>query len=201
MSISTPPWNSTFGFSDTTMHWLPPMSTVILQSPLLALSLAVLRVLSPTNWHLPFAPMGLPCWLSGRGSTCQCRRCRFGPWVGKIPLEKRKVTHSSNLAWQLQATEEPGGLQPIRSQESQTHWAMTALHLSKDRTKRRCSCWPSTPPDELRAALRNEAPELREKLAERVFTQTSSRNDFMNVILASPRILKSTKILLGKVRS
>ena len=35
----------------------------------------------------------LPRWLSGKESTCQCRRCRFDPWVGKIPLEGNgKVT-------------------------------------------------------------------------------------------------------------
>ena len=26
----------------------------------------------------------LPKWLSGKESACQCRRCRFVPWVGKI---------------------------------------------------------------------------------------------------------------------
>ena len=31
---------------------------------------------------------GLPRWLSGKGSTCQCRRCRFSPWVRKIPRRK-----------------------------------------------------------------------------------------------------------------
>ena len=32
----------------------------------------------------------LPRWLGGKESTCQCRslrRCRFDPWVGKIPRE------------------------------------------------------------------------------------------------------------------
>ena len=30
--------------------------------------------------------MGLPRWLSGEKSTCQCRRCRFDPWVvGSFP--------------------------------------------------------------------------------------------------------------------
>ena len=32
---------------------------------------------------------GLPWWLSGKESTCQCRRCGFGPWVGKIPWRKK----------------------------------------------------------------------------------------------------------------
>ena len=31
----------------------------------------------------------------------QCRRPEFDPWVGKIPLEKGKATHSSILAWRI----------------------------------------------------------------------------------------------------
>ena len=30
---------------------------------------------------------GLLWWLSGKETTCQCRRHRFDPWVGKIPGE------------------------------------------------------------------------------------------------------------------
>ena len=30
---------------------------------------------------------GLPWWLSGEESTCQCRRCGFNPCVRKIPGE------------------------------------------------------------------------------------------------------------------
>ena len=33
--------------------------------------------------------MGLPWWLSGKESTCQCRRCGFDPWVGKIPWRRK----------------------------------------------------------------------------------------------------------------
>ena len=40
---------------------------------------------------------------------CQCRRCGFDPWVAKIP-EDGNDTHSSILAWEIQWTEEPGGL-------------------------------------------------------------------------------------------
>ena len=33
--------------------------------------------------------MGLPCWLSGKGITCQCRRLESNPWVGKIPWRRK----------------------------------------------------------------------------------------------------------------
>ena len=35
---------------------------------------------------------GLPRWLSGKKSSCQCRRCkrhRFDPQVGKIPWSRK----------------------------------------------------------------------------------------------------------------
>ena len=32
------------------------------------------------------------------------------PWVGKIPLEKERATHSSISAWKIPWTEEPGRL-------------------------------------------------------------------------------------------
>ena len=36
------------------------------------------------------------------------------------PLEEGTATHSSVLAWKIQWIEEPGGLQSMRSQKSQT---------------------------------------------------------------------------------
>ena len=36
------------------------------------------------------------------------------------PLEKGKAIHSSILAWRIPWTEEPGGLQSLRLQESRT---------------------------------------------------------------------------------
>ena len=36
------------------------------------------------------------------------------------PLEKEVATHSSILAWEIPWKEEPGGLQPMGSQKSQT---------------------------------------------------------------------------------
>ena len=32
---------------------------------------------------------GLPWWLSGKESSCQCRWCRFDPWFGKIPWQRK----------------------------------------------------------------------------------------------------------------
>ena len=44
------------------------------------------------------------------------RRCRFDPWVGKIPLEEGMATHCTILAWRIPRTEEPGGLPSMGSQ-------------------------------------------------------------------------------------
>ena len=45
-------------------------------------------------------------------------------WVQSLgwedPLEKEMATHSSILAWRVAWTEEPGGLQSMGSQKSQT---------------------------------------------------------------------------------
>ena len=55
---------------------------------------------------------GLSRWLSGKESTCQCRR-----WVQSLgqedPLEKEMATHSNILAWRILWTEEPGRLQSM----------------------------------------------------------------------------------------
>ena len=43
-------------------------------------------------------------------------------WVQSLgredPLEKEVVTHSDILAWEISWTEEPGGLQSMRSQKN-----------------------------------------------------------------------------------
>ena len=32
---------------------------------------------------------GLPRWFNDKESTCQCRRHRFNPWIGKIPWRRK----------------------------------------------------------------------------------------------------------------
>ena len=55
-------------------------------------------------------------------------------WVQSLgredPLEKEMGTHSSILAWEIPWTEEPGGLQSMRLQESDT-----ALQLNNSNNK------------------------------------------------------------------
>ena len=46
------------------------------------------------------------------------------------PLEKETTTHSSILAWRVPWTEEPGGLQVVGSQESDTTWHYSFLSFS-----------------------------------------------------------------------
>ena len=45
---------------------------------------------SELNWCLIFRDSW---WLIGKETTCQCRRCGFNPWVGKIPW-RRKWQHT-----------------------------------------------------------------------------------------------------------
>ena len=53
-------------------------------------------------------------------------------WVRSLsqedPLEKEMATHSSILAWEIPWTEEPGGLQSIESQKSQTRLSEPLNH-------------------------------------------------------------------------
>ena len=51
-------------------------------------------------------------WFSSKESACQSwrhRRCRFNPWVRKIPW-RRKWHPTSILAWRIPGMVEPGGL-------------------------------------------------------------------------------------------
>ena len=59
---------------------------------------------------------GLSRWLSGKKADSQCRRRGFDAWVRKVSLEKKIVTLSNILAWEIPWTAEPGGLQSAGSQ-------------------------------------------------------------------------------------
>ena len=58
----------------------------------------------------------LPRWPGGKEPACQCRRCRFSPWVGKI-LWRRK--------WQ------PSPLVSPRESHGEDPWQATARGVTK----------------------------------------------------------------------
>ena len=67
---------------------------------------------------------GLPRWLSGKESVCQCLPMQESrvPYLGwNNTLEKEMATHSNILAWEISWTEKAGGLQQSKGlQRNQT---------------------------------------------------------------------------------
>ena len=55
--------------------------------PLLIPTLSFQR--SPKPFVVSTPSKELPWWLSGKESTCQCRRCGFDPWLRKIPWKRK----------------------------------------------------------------------------------------------------------------
>ena len=53
-------------------------------------------------------------------SAYQCRRHSFHPWVGMIPWRRKWRLTNSIFSWETPWTEEPGRLQPMELQKSQT---------------------------------------------------------------------------------
>ena len=75
--------------------------------------------------------LGLPRWLSGKESACQCRRCRRHRFLSQEdPLEEEMATHSSILAWKIPRTKEPSGVQSMGLQRVGHDWATEHTHNS-----------------------------------------------------------------------
>ena len=68
-----------------------------------------------------FCMVGLPRWLSGSESVCQCRRCRFDAWVRKIPWSRK---------WQPTLVLLPGKSQGQRSLVGYRPWDSKELDLT-----------------------------------------------------------------------
>ena len=63
--------------------------------------------------HIPICD----CYsLSGKESTCKCKRCRFNPWVGKIPWRRK---------WQPTPVSLPGESHGQRSLGDYIPWGRT----------------------------------------------------------------------------
>ena len=64
--------------------------------------------LSESIFHI-----GLAWWLSSKEFTCQCRRCRFSPWVRKIPWR---------MKWQPTSIFLPGEYHEQRNLADYSQW-------------------------------------------------------------------------------
>ena len=62
--------------------------------------------------------VGLPRWLSGKESTCQCRVCGFDPWVRKIPWSRKHQPTPSLLPGKSQGQRSLVGNSPEGRKES-----------------------------------------------------------------------------------
>ena len=80
--------------------------------------------------------MSFPVGTSGKEPSCQfwrCNRCRFDPWVGRIPWRNCMAAHFSILAWRIPWIEAPGRLWCIwRVQKAGHNWSNFAhMHMVK----------------------------------------------------------------------
>ena len=64
--------------------------------------------------------IGLPRWLSGKESVCQCRRRRLDPWVRKIPWRRK---------WQPALVFLPGKCHGQIEQDVQCHGDRILMHI------------------------------------------------------------------------
>ena len=67
-----------------------------------------------TVLRMPF--LGLPWWLSGKESACQCRIHRFNPWSGKIPHAVEQLSPCSMPTCHNYRS--PGTLEPSAAREA-----------------------------------------------------------------------------------
>ena len=72
--------------------------------------------------------LGLPRWLSGKESTCQCRRHRFDPWVGKIPWRRKWWPTLAFLPGKFHRERSLVGYSPWGCKKSDTALAWVSMH-------------------------------------------------------------------------
>ena len=77
------------------------------------------------NYYVVHLKCGLPMWLSQYRICLQCRRCRFDPWVRKIP-QRRK--------WQSTPVFLPGEFYGLRSLAGYSPWGRKELDMNEQLT-------------------------------------------------------------------
>ena len=70
------------------------------------------RCFRATEWRFQNKLGGLPWWLSGKESTCQCRRHGFHSWSGKIPHTLEQLSLCATLLSLCSRAQAPHLLKP-----------------------------------------------------------------------------------------
>ena len=83
-----------------------------------------------TTWE------GLPRWLGGEESTCQCRRCRFNPWVGKVSWRRKWLPTPVFLPGKSHGQRSLAGNSPQGGMESSTTWQLNNYHHHTEKQSR-----------------------------------------------------------------
>ena len=73
--------------------------------------------------------LGISRWLSGKESACQCRRCAFDPWVGKIPWRRKCQPTPVFLPGKSHGQRSLVGYSPWGCKESDMTSNWTCTHL------------------------------------------------------------------------
>ena len=81
-------------------------------------------------WYVYVIVFGLPRWLSGKESVCQCRRPRFDPWVRKIYWSRK---------WQPILVFLSGKLQGQRKLAVCSPWDCKELEMTEQLGKHTCT--------------------------------------------------------------
>ena len=79
--------------------------------------------------NCPKGCIGLPRWFSGKETSCQCRRHRFDPWVGKIPWRRK---------WQPTPVFLPGEFQGQRSLACYSQWCRKESDTTEQLSTHQC---------------------------------------------------------------
>ena len=96
------------GFDDCYMELSPSLAHLKFPPPRYFLVKALFTLSNDSNIHYSVIEF-----------TCQCRRykrCRFRPWVWKIPWRRKWQPTPGILTWKIPWAEEPGRLQSMRPQ-------------------------------------------------------------------------------------
>ena len=79
-----------------------------------------LLLISILNSIVVWEEIGLPRWLRGKESACQCRRSRFAPWIGKIPWRRKWWPTSVFFPGKSHEQRSPVGYSPWGCKKSDT---------------------------------------------------------------------------------